>query len=47
MKELQFLIYRAEHNQEKANVIVSDETMWASQKKMARLCDVGVPAISK
>ncbi|HFI0029451.1 TPA: virulence RhuM family protein [Streptococcus suis] len=47
MKELQFLIYRAEHDQEKASVIVSDETIWASQKEMARLFDVGVPAISK
>ncbi|MFI3086190.1 virulence RhuM family protein [Streptococcus sp. 2022WUSS037] len=47
MKELQFLIYRAENNQEKASVIVSDETIWASQKEMARLFDVGVPAISK
>ncbi|HHG6294132.1 TPA: virulence RhuM family protein [Streptococcus suis] len=47
MKELQFLIYRAENDQEKASVIVSGETIWASQKEMARLFDVGVPAISK
>lgn len=47
MKELQFLIYRVENDQEKASVIVSDETIWASQKEMARLFDVGVPAISK
>ncbi|MFI3160894.1 virulence RhuM family protein [Streptococcus suis] len=47
MKELQFLIYRAETSQEKASVIVSDETIWASQREMARLFDVGVPAISK
>lgn len=47
MKELQFLIYRAENDQEKASVIVSDETIWASQKEMARLFGVGVPAISK
>ncbi|MGQ7543313.1 virulence RhuM family protein [Streptococcus suis] len=47
MKELQFLIYRAENDQEKASVIVSYETIWASQKEMARLFDVGVPAISK
>lgn len=47
MKELQFLIYRAENDQEKASVIVGDETIWASQKEMARLFDVGVPAISK
>ncbi|HFU4139397.1 TPA: virulence RhuM family protein [Streptococcus suis] len=47
MKELQFLIYRAENDQEKASVIVSGETIWVSQKEMARLFDVGVPAISK
>lgn len=47
MKELQFLIYRAENDQEKASVIVGDETIWASQKEMARLFDVGVLAISK
>jgi hypothetical protein len=47
MNELQFLIYTAENNQEKANVIVSNETIWISQKEMARLFDVGVPDISK
>lgn len=47
MKELQFLIYRAENDQEKASVIVGDETIWASQKEMARLFDIGVLAISK
>lgn len=47
MMELQFLIYRVENDQEKASVIVSGETIWASQKEMARLFDVGVPAISK
>lgn len=47
MNELQFLIYTADNDQEKASVIVRDETIWASQKEMARLFDVGVPAISK
>lgn len=47
MNELQFLIYTAENNQEKANVTVSNETIWISQKEMARLFDVGVPDISK
>lgn len=47
MNELQFLIYTADNSQETASVIISDETIWASQKEMARLFDVGVPAISK
>ena len=47
MNELQFLIYSADNNQETASVIIRGETIWASQKEMARLFDVGVPAISK
>lgn len=47
MNELQFLIYTADNDHETASVIVSDETIWASQKEMSRLFDVGVPAISK
>lgn len=47
MNELQFLIYTAENDSETASVIIKGETIWASQKEMARLFDVGVPAISK
>lgn len=47
MNELQFLIYTADSDQEKANVIIRGETIWSSQKEMARLFDVGIPAISK
>ena len=47
MNELQFLIYSADNNQETASVIIRGETIWASQKEMARLFGVGVPAISK
>ncbi|MEW4354070.1 virulence RhuM family protein [Streptococcus pneumoniae] len=47
MNELQFLIYSANNDQETASVIIRGETIWASQKEMARLFDVGVPAISK
>lgn len=47
MNELQFLIYTADNNQETASVIIRGETIWASQKEMSRLFDVGVPAISK
>ncbi|WP_405054640.1 hypothetical protein [Streptococcus jiangjianxini] len=47
MNELQFLIYTADNEKESASVIIRGETIWASQKEMAKLFDVGVPAISK
>ncbi|KHD45029.1 toxin Fic [Streptococcus uberis] len=40
-------MYTADNNQEEANVIVNDETIWASQKEMARLFDVSVSTISR
>ena len=44
MNELQFLIYDSD---EKTEVLIQDETIWATQKSIASLFDVGVPAISK
>ena len=44
MNEIQFLLYEAD---EKIEVIVKDETIWATQKAIADLFGVGVPAISK
>ena len=44
MNEIQFLMYDAD---EKVEVLVQDETIWATQKIIAQLFDVGVPAISK
>ena len=44
MNEIQFLMYNAG---EKIEVVVKDETIWATQKAIAGLFDVGVPAISK
>ncbi len=47
-KELKFLVY---NTPEKSDVfiktVVKDETIWLTQKAMAELFDVGVPAISK
>jgi len=42
--EIQFLMYEAD---EKIKVVVKDETIWATQKAVAALFGVGVPAISK
>ena len=46
-KELQFLIYNTPQFNTKINVVVKDETIWLTQKAMAELFDVKVPAISK
>jgi hypothetical protein len=46
-KSLQFLIYNAPQANVKVDVVVKDETIWLTQKAMAQLFDVQVPAISK
>lgn len=45
--ELKFLIYNTPHEQVKVDVVVKDETIWLTQKAMATLFAVQVPAISK
>ncbi|WP_236253514.1 virulence RhuM family protein [Carnobacterium sp. CS13] len=44
MEEIQFLLYESD---EKIEVVMKDETIWATQKAIAGLFDVGVPAINK
>ena len=46
-KELQFLIYSTPQEDVKVDVVVKDETLWLTQKAMAALFDVGIPAINK
>jgi hypothetical protein len=46
-KELQFLIYRTPQESIKIDVAVKNETIWLTQKAMAALFDVQIPAISK
>jgi hypothetical protein len=46
-KELQFLIYNTPQENVKIDVVVKDETIWITQKSMAELFDVQVPAINK
>lgn len=43
MRDIQFLVYDFG---EEVEVIVRDETIWATQKSISKLFDVGVPAIS-
>lgn len=45
--EFQFLIYRSAEEDVSVNAVIRDETIWLTQKSMAELFDVDVPAISK
>ena len=47
MNELQFILYQLPDENGKVQVVIKDETIWATQKAMAQLFGVGVPAISK
>ena len=42
----EFLIFQAEDKTQGVQVFYKDETIWASQKAIATLFDVNVPAIS-
>ena len=46
-KEFQFLIYNVPTEDVTVNAIIRDETIWLTQKSMAELFAVEVPAISK
>ena len=46
-KEIQFLLYGLPDEEGKVQVVIKDETLWCTQKAMAQLFGVGVPAISK
>lgn len=43
----EFLIFQLEGKEDGIQVVYRDETIWATQKAMAALFDVGVPAVSK
>ena len=42
-----FLLYTAPDGQVKVECLLHDETIWLTQKRIAELFGVGVPAISK
>lgn len=46
-KNIKFLLYTTPQEDVKVGVVVKDETLWLTQKTMAELFGVGVPAISK
>lgn len=43
----EFLIFQLESKEQGVEVVYANETIWCTQKAMAALFDVGVPAISK
>ena len=45
--EIQFILYQLPEEEGKVQVIIKDETIWATQKAMAQLFNVGIPDISK
>lgn len=45
--KMQFLLYNMPDADGKVQVVIKDETLWCTQKAMAQLFGVGVPAISK
>lgn len=45
--EIQYLLYSMPDADGKVQVVIKDKTLWCTQKAMAQLFGVGVPAISK
>lgn len=45
--EIQYLLYSMPDADGKVQVVIKNETLWCTQKSMAQLFGVGVPAISK
>lgn len=45
--DFQFLIYQSADEDVSVHAVVKDETVWLTQRAMAELFDVEVPAISK
>ena len=46
-KEFNFLVYNTPNQDVKINAMVRDDTIWLTQKSMAELFGVQIPAISK
>jgi len=46
-KQFEFLMYKSAEEDVSVNALIKDETIWLTQKSMAELFDVDVPAISK
>lgn len=42
-----FVLYNAQDGEDSLNVLLQNETIWLTQKMMASLFEVGIPAINK
>lgn len=47
MNESNILLYETDEGKINVDVILKDETIWLTQKSMAEVFDVNVPAINK
>ena len=47
VKQISYILYSDPEEDVKINAVIKDETIWLTQKAMAELFDVNVPAISK
>ncbi len=47
VKQISYILYSEPEEDVKINAVIKDETIWLTQKAMAELFDVNVPAISK
>ena len=43
----EFLLYTTPNGKVKVEIFLRDENLWLTQKRMADLFDVGIPAINK
>ena len=43
----EFLLYSTSSSEVKIEVLLNNETLWLTQKRMAELFNVGIPAVSK
>lgn len=46
-EKTKFLLYKTDNRDVSIDVIISDETIWATQKSIAKLFGVGTPAVNK
>ena len=45
--EIQFILYHLPEEEGKVQVVIKDETIWATQKAMSQLFGAGIPDVSK
>ena len=47
VKQISYILYKADEEDVKVNALLKDESIWLTQNSMAELFDVNVPAVSK